>query len=339
MLDADGLNGNDIVISLVPMFHVNAWGLPFRAPLVGAGIVLPNRYLGNPQVVGRLIAQEQATYGVSVPTIWQMLLEHLDQAGANLDSMRKAIVGGAATPLSLFERFQNDYGVDLVQGWGMTELCSGGTLNVPGPSFETLDEEQRRQYPLKQGRPLFGLQVKITDDDNNALPWNGVAAGHLKVKGPIVSRNYYRESQEQTATDADGWFMTGDVATIDHDGVIQITDRSKDLVKSGGEWISSIDLENCAMLHPAVAAAAVIGVAHPKWNERPVLIAVRKPGQVLSEAEILAWFDGRVASWWKPDAVIFVDQLPHTATGKVNKLALREQYGDNPVSRKGASIT
>ena len=328
VLDAGGPGANDVIMPLVPMFHVNAWGLPFRAPLVGAGIVFPGRYMGNPQVVSRLIAQEKVTYGVSVPTIWQMLLDHLDQSRGNLDTLRKAVVGGAATPLSLFERFMNDYGVELAQGWGMTELCSAGTLNVPGPDFELLDEEQRRQYPLKQGKPIFGLEVKITDDENNALPWDGAAAGHLKVKGPVVARDYYGETEEQTATDADGWFTTGDVATIDPDGTIQITDRSKDLIKSGGEWISSIELENCAMTHPAIAEAAVISAAHGKWTERPVLIAVRKQDHALSEQEILDWFDGRVASWWKPDAVIFVEELPHTATGKVSKLTLREQYGD-----------
>ena len=328
VLDAGGPGANDVIMPLVPMFHVNAWGLPFRAPLVGAGIVFPGRFMGNPQVVSRLIAQEKVTYGVSVPTIWQMLLDHLDQAGGNLDTLRKAVVGGAATPLSLFERFMNDYGVELAQGWGMTELCSAGTLNVPGPDFELLDEEQRRQYPLKQGKPIFGLEVKITDDEDNALPWDGVAAGHLKVKGPVVTRDYYGETEEQTATDANGWFTTGDVATIDPDGTIQITDRSKDLIKSGGEWISSIELENCAMTHPAIAEAAVISAAHGKWTERPVLIAVRKPNHALSEQEMLDWFDGKVASWWKPDAVLFVDELPHTATGKVSKLTLREQYGD-----------
>ena len=328
VLDAGGPGANDVIMPLVPMFHVNAWGLPFRAPLVGAGIVFPGRFMGNPQVVSRLIAQEKVTYGVSVPTIWQMLLDHLDQSGGNLDTLRKAVVGGAATPLSLFERFMNDYGVELAQGWGMTELCSAGTLNVPGPDFDILDEEQRRQYPLKQGKPIFGLEVKITDDEDNALPWDGAAAGHLKVKGPVVARNYYGETEEQTATDADGWFTTGDVATIDPDGTIQVTDRSKDLIKSGGEWISSIELENCAMTHPAIAAAAVISAAHEKWTERPVLIAVRKQDHALSEQEILDWFDGKVAGWWKPDTVIFVGELPHTATGKVSKLTLREQYGD-----------
>ena len=328
VLDAGGPGANDVIMPLVPMFHVNAWGLPFRAPLVGAGIVFPGRFMGNPQVVSRLIAQEKVTYGVSVPTIWQMLLDYLDRSGGNLDTLRKAVVGGAATPLSLFERFMNDYGVELAQGWGMTELCSAGTLNVPGPDFELLDEEQRRQYPLKQGKPIFGLEVKITDDEDNALPWDGAAAGHLKVKGPVVARDYYGETEEQTATDANGWFTTGDVATIDPDGTIQITDRSKDLIKSGGEWISSIELENCAMTHPAIAEAAVISAAHEKWTERPVLIAVRKQDHALSEQEILDWFDGKVASWWKPDTVIFVEELPHTATGKVSKLTLREQYGD-----------
>ena len=333
-LDADGLTANDVVMPLVPMFHVNAWGLPFRVPLIGAKLVFPNRYMGNPQVVSRLISQEGVTYGVSVPTIWQLLADHLDQVNGNLESLRKAIVGGAASPLSLFRRFRDDYGVDLVQGWGMTELCSAGTLNVPGPGFASLDKEEQAQYPLKQGRPIFGLQVKITDDADNALPWDGATAGHLKVKGPTVCQTYFGEAEEEAATGPDGWFMTGDVATIDPDGTIQVTDRSKDLIKSGGEWISSIDLENCAMTHPAIAEAAVISAAHPKWNERPLLIAVKKSDQTVSKEDLLAWFDGKVASWWKPDAVIFVEELPHTATGKVSKLTLREQYGDYLIAQQ-----
>lgn len=328
LLDADGPAVNDVILPLVPMFHVNAWGLPFRAPLVGAGIVFPGRFMGNPQVVSRLIARENVTYGVSVPTIWQMLLDHLDQSGGDLETLRKAVVGGAACPLSLFERFRNDYGVELTQGWGMTELCSAGTLNVPGPDFVSLDDEEQKHYPLKQGRPIFGLQVKITDDDDNAMPWDGASAGHLKVKGPTVCQHYFAATEEESGIDADGWFVTGDVATIDPDGTIQVTDRSKDLIKSGGEWISSIDLENCAMTHPGIAEAAVISAAHRKWNERPLLIAVRKPDHDVSREDLLAWFDGKVARWWKPDDVVFVEQLPHTATGKVSKLSLREQYGN-----------
>ncbi len=338
VLDAGGPGANDVIMPLVPMFHVNAWGLPFRAPLVGAGIVFPGRYMGNPQVVGRLITQEKVTYGVSVPTIWQMLLDHLDRSGGNLDTLRKAVVGGAATPLSLFERFRDDYGVELAQGWGMTELCSAGTLNVPGPDFELLDEEQRRQYPLKQGKPIFGLEVKITDDRDNALPWDGVAAGHLKVKGLTVCESYFGATEAESGVDANGWFTTGDVATIDPDGTIQVTDRSKDLIKSGGEWISSIELENCAMTHPAIAEAAVISAAHEKWTERPLLIAVKKLDQTVSREDLLAWFDDKVARWWKPDAVIFVEELPHTATGKVSKLTLREQYGDYLLAQNAQNV-
>ena len=327
LLDADGLSINDIIMPVVPMFHVNAWGLPFRAPLAGASIVFPDRYMGNPRVLSNLIAREEVTYAVSVPTIWQMLLDHLDQSNGNLKSLRKAVVGGGACPLSLFRRFKEDYGVELAQGWGMTELCSAGTLNIPGPGFDLLNDEERKQYSLKQGRPIFGLQVKITDDEDNALPWDSASAGHLKVKGPTVCSDYFRSTEAEAAVDAAGWFMTGDVATIDPDGTIQVTDRSKDLIKSGGEWISSIDLENCAMTHPAIVEAAVVGAVHEKWNERPLLIAVKKPNLTVSKDDMLAWFDGKVASWWKPDAVIFVEQLPHTATGKVSKLSLREQYG------------
>ena len=210
----------------------------------------------------------------------------------------------------------------------MTELCSAGTLNVPGPDFAVLDEEEQKHYPLKQGRPIFGLQVKITDDDDNAIPWDGASAGHLKVKGPTVCQHYFGATEAESGVDADGWFVTGDVATIDPDGTIQVTDRSKDLIKSGGEWISSIELENCAMTHTAIAEAAVIAATHRKWNERPLLIAVRKPDHDVSREDLLAWFDGKVARWWTPDDVIFVEELPHTATGKISKLSLREQYGD-----------
>ncbi len=333
LLDTDGLSINDTIMPVVPMFHVNAWGLPFRAPLAGAKIVFPDRYMGNPRVLSNLIAREEVTYAVSVPTIWQMLLDHLDQSNGNLKSLRKAVVGGGACPLSLFQRFKEDYGVELAQGWGMTELCSAGTLNVPGPDFDLLNDEERKRYSLKQGRPIFGLQVKITDDEDNALPWDSASAGHLKVKGPTVCSDYFGSTETEAAVDAAGWFMTGDVATIDPDGTIQVTDRSKDLIKSGGEWISSIDLENCAMTHPAIAEAAVVGAVHEKWNERPLLIAVKKPNQTVSKDDMLAWFDGKVASWWKPDDVIFVEQLPHTATGKVSKLSLREQYRGNLIAK------
>ncbi len=325
--EASGFSIDDIVLPIVPMFHVFAWGVPFRGPMVGSKLVFPGRYLGNGEVLHALLAEHGVTYAIGVPTIWQLLLDYLDQHKLDTASLRTAIVGGAASPLSLFDRLEQDYGVKLVQGWGMTELSSVGTVNLPGPDYARLSDEDKRRFPLRQGRPVFGLKLKITDDDGNALPWDGRSAGHLKVRGPSVGAGYYK--QGETGLDADGWFITGDVATIQPDGTMQITDRSKDLIKSGGEWISSIDLENCAMSHPAIAEAAVIGVRHEKWDERPLLVAVAAVGQAPDKQAVLAWFDGKVASWWKPDDVVFVEALPLTATGKVSKLTLREQFGDH----------
>ena len=327
MPDASGFSANDVVLPIVPMFHVHAWGLPFRAPIVGAKLVFPGRYLGNPEVLQSLISSEGVTFGVAVPTIWQLLVDYLDKTGKEIGSMNRAVVGGAASPQSLFDRYRGDHGIELIQGWGMTELGSVGTVNIPGPSHATLDDEDKRTSVLKQGRPIFGVQIRITDDDGNVLPWDGKTSGHLQVRGPNVCQAYF--GQQPDEVDSSEWFTTGDVAHVDADGTIQITDRSKDLIKSGGEWISSIELENCAMTHPDIIEAAVIGAAHVKWNERPLLLAVRKPNSSLSKDEMLAWFDGKVASWWKPDDIIYVDELPHTATGKVSKLTLREQYGDH----------
>lgn len=332
MPDATGLSANDIVLPIVPMFHVHAWGIPFRAPMVGAKLVFPGRYLGRPEVLHSLISAERVNISVAVPTIWQLLADHLDRTGARVPTLKRAIVGGAACPQSLFQRFRNDLGVELIQGWGMTELCSVGTVNVPGPAYEALDDSEKEIFVLKQGRPIFGVQIRICDDEGKTLPWDGKATGHLQVRGPNVIQQYFGE--ETGANDGQHWFTTGDVASIAPDGNIQITDRSKDLIKSGGEWISSIELENCAMTHPAVQEAAVISAAHEKWNERPLLIAVIRPEKPVSKEELLSWFDGRVAKWSKPDDVVFVEQLPHTATGKVSKLELRRQYAAFFISRQ-----
>ena len=331
MLDAAGFSANDVVMAIVPMFHVHAWGLPFRAPMIGAKLIFPGRFLGNPQVLQSLVENEGVTFAVAVPTIWQMLMDFLDESGLGIKPLRRAVAGGAACPLSLFERFKDTHGIELIQGWGMTELCSVGTVNLPGPRFASLSDDEKKTFPLKQGRPIFGVQIKITDDEDKSLPWDGTTAGHLKARGPTVCENYF--AQIKPGDDADNWFVTGDVATIDPDGTVQITDRSKDLIKSGGEWISSIELENCAMTHPAIAEAAVIGAVHGKWNERPLLLAVKKQNEIISREKMLNWFNGKVASWWKPDDVIFVEKLPHAATGKVSKSALRKQYVDYFISR------
>ncbi|MBT8447405.1 MAG: long-chain fatty acid--CoA ligase [Gammaproteobacteria bacterium] len=325
--DASGFSLHDVVMPIVPMFHVFAWGVPFRGPMTGPKLVFPGRYLGSGEVLHSLITGQNVTFAIGVPTIWQLLLDYLDQHKLDTGPLRTAIVGGAASPLSLFERLKDDYGVELLQGWGMTELSSIGTVNLPGPDYAKLSGEEKRAFPLKQGRPIFGLRLKITDDDGKALPWDGKAAGHLKVRGPAVGAGYFK--QQDTGLDDEGWFITGDVATILPDGTMQITDRSKDLIKSGGEWISSIDLENCAMTHPDIKEAAVIGVRHEKWDERPLLIVVAAPGRSPDRDDILACFDGKVASWWKPDDVAFVDALPMTATGKISKLTLREQFSDH----------
>ena len=326
MLDASGFSANDIVLPIVPMFHVHAWGLPFRAPMIGSKLVFPSRYLGNGEVLHKLIDAERVTFAVGVPTIWQLLINYLDESSLKVTTLKRAIVGGAACPQSLFDKFRDDYDVELIQGWGMTELGSVGTVNIPGPGFELLSEEEKRNSVLKQGRPIFGIQIKITDDEDNELPWDGKTSGHLYVRGPNVCDSYFGEKAPEAGNQ---WFMTGDVAHIDPDGTVQITDRSKDLIKSGGEWISSIELENCAMTHPAISEAAVIGAKHVKWGERPLLIAVKNSNDSVSSEQVLKWFDGKIASWWKPDDVIFVEELPHTATGKVSKLTLREKYGEH----------
>lgn len=325
MLDASGFSATDTVLPIVPMFHVHAWGLPFRAPMIGSKLVFPSRYLGNGEVLHKLINEEKVSFAVGVPTIWQLLTDYLDISSRKVEPLERAIVGGAACPQSLFEKFKDDYDVELIQGWGMTELGSVGTVNIPGPGFELLSEEEKKSSVLKQGRPIFGVQIKITDDNGKELPWDGQSSGHLYVRGPNVCDAYFAQESDEFADK--GWFMTGDVAHVDADGTVQITDRSKDLIKSGGEWISSIDVENCIMTHPAIAEAAVIGANHEKWGERPLLIAVRKTNEEISAEDILAWFDGKIASWWKPDDVVFVDELPHTATAKVSKLSLRESYG------------
>ncbi|NKB39031.1 MAG: long-chain-fatty-acid--CoA ligase [Gammaproteobacteria bacterium] len=326
MLDASGFSANDIVLSIVPMFHVHAWGLPFRAPMIGSKLVFPGRYLGNGEVLQNLITKEKVSFAVGVPTIWQLLIDYLEQSGKKIEPLRRAIVGGAACPQSLFDQFSNEYDVELIQGWGMTELGSVGTVNIPGPDFEHLNEAEKKSSVLKQGRPIFGVQVKITDDEGKELPWDGQTSGHLYVRGPNVCNSYFSQESDEFAVN--GWFMTGDVANIAADGTVQITDRSKDLIKSGGEWISSIEIENCALTHPQITEAAVIGAKHEKWGERPFLIAVKRAEDSSSAEDILNWFDGKIASWWKPDNILFVEELPHTATGKVSKLSLREKYGE-----------
>ena len=326
--DACGLSALDCVLPIVPMFHVNAWGLPFSAVMVGSKMVFPGPTLSDPRRLAELIRTEGVTVSAGVPTVCLPLLAHARDAQQSLAPLNRVVIGGSACPLSMMEEFRDRHQVRVIHAWGMTEMSPLGTVNTDTPDTLPLEGTARAEQMCSQGRAIPGVELKITDDDNRELPWDGKAAGTLKVRGPWVCRDYYRLEGTGGAHDADGWFSTGDVASIDPNGFMRITDRAKDVIKSGGEWISSIDLENTAMGHPDIAEAAVIGVNHPKWQERPLLVVVPKAGATLSAPELLQWFDGRVAKWWIPDDVAFVEALPHTATGKLSKLELRKRFAD-----------
>ena len=323
--DVLGLRSVDRVLPVVPMFHVNGWGTPYAAPMVGASLIMPGRYLDGASMQ-TLMNNERVTMSAGVPTVWMGLLQHLRATGGKLDTLQRLICGGSACPPMLIDTFANEYGVRVDHAWGMTETSPLGTYYSPKPGFESLATEDVRHLQYKQGRAVPGLDFKIVDDAGTELPWDGTTFGNLMVRGPWVTRRYL--NAEADATDAEGWFATGDVSTIDAHGLMEITDRTKDIVKSGGEWISSIALENIAVDHPDVAEAAIVGARHPKWDERPLLIVVAKPGRTIDSAELLASYAGKIAKWWTPDEVVVVDQLPHTATGKLNKLALRQQFRD-----------
>ena len=327
MPDALGIARKDVVLPIVPMFHVNAWGNPYSCPMAGAKLVLPGSKMGDGETLAALINEEQVTMSAGVPTVWLGLLAYLKASGQRVESLERIVVGGAACPLSIMEELDT-YGVQSKVGWGMTEMSPLGTVNASQAAREDYSEEDFAKVRLKGGRQVFGVEMKIVDDEGSELPWDGEAFGSLKVRGPWVCSSYFK-LEGSDAHAEEGWFETGDVATIDPDGYMAITDRTKDVIKSGGEWISSIEVENVATDHPKVAEAAVIGHYHPKWSERPLLIVVRGPqGKDLTAEEILAWFEGRIAKWWTPDAVEFADELPHTATGKVQKVKLREIYKD-----------
>ena len=326
MPDALGLSARDSVMPAVPMFHVNAWGIPYAAPMVGCKLVLPGAGMDGASLHD-MISSEGVTISAGVPTLWLGLLQHLAEAGETIESVERLVIGGSATPRSMIETFMEKYDTRVLHAWGMTEMSPIGTINNPKHGMEGESREDRYAREVKQGRSVYGVEMKIVDERNEPLPHDGQAFGDLKVRGLWVCSAYFREDSSD-AHDDDGWFSTGDVSTIDADGYMHVTDRSKDVIKSGGEWISSIELENIAVGHPEVAEAASIGVAHDKWDERPLLLVVRSDGSTLSRDDMLAYFEGRVAKWWIPDDVVFVDQLPHTATGKLLKTKLRDEYRD-----------
>jgi 3-(methylthio)propionyl---CoA ligase len=317
------LSADEAILPVVPMFHINAWCIPYAAPIAGAKLVLPGPRLDG-QSLYELMESERVTVSAGVPTIWLSLLAHVEQHGLRFSTMRRTGVGGSAMPKSLIAKFMDTYDVEVRHGWGMTETTAIGTMGTLMPKHKDWTPEQKHALLAKQGKSAFGVEIKVVDEQGATLPRDGVAQGELMVRGQWILASYYKGERSPLV---DGWFPTGDIATIDADGVMQIRDRTKDVIKTGGEWISSIDLENAAIAHPAVAMAAVIGVKHPKWDERPLLFVVRKPGQSVEKQEMLAFLAERVAKWWVPDDVIFLDALPVGGTGKVQKGDLRKEYG------------
>jgi fatty-acyl-CoA synthase len=330
MPDALNLSARDTVLPVVPMFHVNAWGLPYAVPMVGAKLVLPGPKLDGPSLY-ELFEAEGVTCSGGVPTVWQGLLAHTEANNLRFSTMRRTVIGGSACPPAMLKLFQDKYGVKVLHAWGMTEMGPLGTSGTLKGKHARLSKEEREAVQYKQGRVVFGVDMRIVGDDGGDLPWDGKAFGDLLVRGYSVLRRYFKETDDALSKDVDGrgWFATGDVATIDADGYMQITDRSKDVIKSGGEWISSIDLENIAMSHPAVAMAACISVRHPKWDERPMLVVVKRPSAEVTREQLLAHFEGKVAKWQVPDDVVFVDSIPLGATGKMLKTRLRDQFKDH----------
>ena len=326
--DVMNLSSNDCILPVVPLFHVNAWGIPYAALMVGCKLVFPGPKMGDGETLYHLLEQEAVSLALGVPTVWLALLQYAEAAGKQLNRLERTVIGGAAVPVSMIREFREKHDVVVIQGWGMTEMSPLGTVSTPKFGMESLSGEELDDVRAKAGRGIYGVEMRIVDDEGNSLPWDGVAYGSLQVRGPWICSGYFKLEGDSEAHTADGWFDTGDVATIDSEGYMAITDRTKDVIKSGGEWISSIDIENTAVGHEAVAEAAVIGVPHPKWTERPLLIIIRAEGAELEKEEILTWLDGKIAKWWIPDDVAFVDEIPHTATGKIKKIELRKQFAD-----------
>ncbi len=323
--DVMALSARDAVLPVVPMFHVNAWGIPYSAALTGCKLVFPGPALDGKSVY-ELIEAEKVSYAAGVPTVWQMLLTHMKPGGLRFSTLKRTVIGGSACPPAMIHAFREEYGVEVLHAWGMTEMSPLGTLCTLKNKHLDMPAPEQMKIRLKQGRAIYGVDMKIVGEDGTELPWDGKTYGDLLVKGPWIVREYFKAEGGDPLVD--GWFPTGDVATIDADGYMQITDRSKDVIKSGGEWISSIDVENIAMAHPAVQMAACVGMPHPKWDERPIVAVVRKPGAEVTRDELLKFYEGKTAKWQIPDDVVFVEAIPLGATGKMLKTRLREQLKD-----------
>jgi fatty-acyl-CoA synthase len=323
--DMIGLSGRDIAMPVVPLFHANGWAIGFAAPMAGAALVLPGQKLDGPSIY-QLLNEYKVTCTAAVPTVWLGLLQDLEKTGGKLPYLRRVVIGGSACPRAMISKFQDVYGVEVTHAWGMTEMSPLGTTCSLKAEYAELKGDALLDILQKQGHSPFGVEMKITDDEGRRKPWDGKTFGRLKVRGPAVAKAYFKDNTN--ILDVEGFFDTGDVGTIDRYGYFNITDRSKDVIKSGGEWISSIELENIAVGHPGVAEAAVIGIRHPKWDERPLLVIVLKKGEHASKEEMLKFLEGKIAKWWMPDDVAFVDEIPHTATGKIQKTALRDRFKD-----------
>lgn len=331
--DVMGLSQRDVILPVVPMFHANAWGVAFSAPGTGSKMVMPGAKMDGASI-HELLETEGVTFSAAVPTVWQMLLHHLESTNGKITTLKKVVIGGAACPESIIRAFHDNYGVEVVHAWGMTETSPVGTLSVMTDALSKLPYDEQMPWRLKQGRPPLGVEICLKDDDDKPLPHDGKAFGHLKIRGPIIAGEYFKGAGGNIL-DAEGYFDTGDVATIDPEGFMQITDRAKDVVKSGGEWISTIEIENIAVGHPKAALAAVVGVPHPKWDERPVLLVKLKPGETATRIEFLDFLQGKIAKWWTPDDVLFVEDIPLGATGKIDKKVIRKRLAEEHYALPG----
>jgi len=323
--DVLNLSSRDVVLPVVPMFHVNAWGLPYSCAATGTKLVFPGQHLDG-KSLHELFESERVTMSAGVPTVWLGLLNFMKEHKLKFSTLKSVVIGGSACPPAMMRAFQDDFDVRVLHAWGMTEMSPLGSVATLKEKHLEMPKDAQTAVLMKQGRAPFGVDWRIVDENGKELPQDGKAFGDLQVRGPWITSGYFKGEGGDPLQD--GWFPTGDVCTIDPDGYIQITDRSKDVIKSGGEWISSIDLENIAVAHPAVQEAAVIGIRHPKWDERPIVVAVKKAGQALTKEDLLKFYEGKIAKWWMPDDVVFVEELPHTATGKLSKLTLRDRFKD-----------